>query len=105
MMIFMPRSELEAWGPPKGYELIATVFMFPVLIAQIVVFRHRLIRAFDGAPLMVTGLLDLYVKRSDGYWQFFASVGMYVVLIVAIIFLLWGCSLQVQRWLYWRKRI
>lgn len=103
-MIIMPKYELEDWGPPKGYELASAIFLFPVLITQIGVFCYRLVQAFDGHPLMVIGWFDLYVRKSDGYWQFIASVGMYVALIVAILFLLWGCSLQFQRWLHWRKR-
>lgn len=103
-MIWHSQIELENSGPPTRRELFWAIAATPLLLSQIVIWSIRLIRSFNGEPLVVSSLLDISVMQAGGSWIYPAAVGFYLVTIVIVLFLLWSCTLELQRWAYWRRR-
>ena len=103
-MLWLSRSELIEEGRPTRKELFFAVALTPLLLFQIVTLTIRIIRGFRGWPLEISGLLDIYVLRSEQTWHFAAGVTLYIALIAFALFVLWGCTLLFQRWLFWLER-
>ena len=104
-MLWHSRSELEAEGRPSRNELFWAVAATPLFLFQIVGWTRRIIDGLHGEPLVISSWFDLYALRSEPTWHFAAGVAMYVIFIAFALVLLWACSLQLQRWLFWRNRI
>lgn len=103
-MIWPSQRELESNGPPSRRDLIWALAATPLLLSQIVIWTIRVVSSFDGQPLVVSSLLDISVMRAGESWAYLTAVGFYVVASVIVLFLLWGCALEFQRWAYWRRR-
>ena len=103
-MLRYSEIELENEGRPSRKELLWAVAATPLLIVQVIGWSLRLIRGFRGQPLEISSWFDIYVSRSEPSWHFAAGVAMYVVFLAFALLLLWACTLQFQRWLYWRHR-
>ena len=103
-MLLHSQSELEDEGRPSRKELFWAVAATPLLLSQIVSNTIRILHGFQGAPLKISGWFDVYVLRSQSTWHFAAAVGLYVVFIAFALLLLWACTLQFQRWLFWRGK-
>ena len=101
-MLWHSRSELEEEGRPARKELFWAVAVTPLLLSQIVDWTIRIIQGFQGEPLEISSWFDIYASWSEPTWHFAAGVALYVALIVFALLLLWACTLQFQRWLYWR---
>ena len=103
-MIWHSRIELEREGSPSRKELLWALTATPLLLAQIVVWSLRIIRGFDGEPLIVSSLFEIDFIRAEPSWHFAAGVAMYIACIAIAVVLLWACTLQFQRWAYWRRK-
>ena len=103
-MFLHSRSELEVEGRSSRKELFWAAAISPLLLFQIVGWTLRIIRGFQGEPLEISSWFDLYALRSEPTWHFAGGVAMYLIFIAFALVLLWACSLQFQRWLFWRSR-
>lgn len=103
-MLWHSKSELEEEGRPARKELFWAAAATPLLLFQAVAWISRVIRGFQGEPLEISGWFDIHALRSEPTWHFAAGVGLYLALIAFALLLLWACTLQFQRWLYWRGR-
>ena len=104
-MFWHSKAELEDEGPPSRKEMFWAVAITPLLLFQISAWSVRVFRAFGGEPLSITRWLGkIDVSRTGPSWQFAAGILLYLVLIAFALFLLWACTLQFQRWSYWRGR-
>lgn len=103
-MIWHSKAELEEEGPPSRKEMIWPVVGTPIFLVQIAGLSWLLFRGLSGEPLPLSKLLGIYVVRTGPSWQFTAGIALYLVAIAIILLALWGCTLQIQSWLYWRGR-
>lgn len=103
-MLWHSGTELENEGPPGRGEMLWAVAAAPLLIFQIVGWSLRILAGLSGEPLLLSDWFDIDAVGSDSFWIFAAGVGMYGLFIAFALLLLWACSLQFQRWAYWRGR-
>ena len=103
-MLWHSETELEYEGRPSRKEMFWAVAATPLFIFQVIAWSLRIIRGFDGQPLVISSLFNIYASRSEPSWHFAAGVMMYVIFIAFALLLLWASALQFQRWLYWRHR-
>lgn len=103
-MLWYSKAELENEGPPSRKEMLWSVAATPILLFQIIAWSLRIVRGFRGEPLQVSSWFEIDVLRSEPSWHFPAGVVMHLSFITFALFLLWACTLQFQRWLYWRGR-
>ena len=103
-MLLHSRSELEAEGPPSRKELFWAAAATPLLLFQIIIWSKRVIDGFRGQPLQLSIFFEIEALKSDPNWHFAVVVGIYIVCIAFAALLLWACTLQFQRWLFWRGR-
>jgi hypothetical protein len=95
---------LEEQGPPTRKEMFWAIAVTPLLIAQIASMIRRIVVAFQGDPFQFSIFIPIEVARSGSSWQFAAVIAFYAVLIVFLTIILWACALQLQRWVFWRRR-
>lgn len=103
-MLWHTKSELQEEGPPTRKDMFWATLAIPLLIFQIVSWSSRIIGGFQGKPLKISSFFEIDVSASDPTWQFAAAVTMYFVFIAFAILILYGCTLQFQRWLFWQNR-
>lgn len=103
-MLWNSRSELEAQGPPTRKDKFWAIVVTPLLIAQIASMIRRIVVALQGEPFQISIFIPIEVTRSGSSWQFAAVIAFYAMLIVFLTIILWACALQLQRWVFWRRR-
>ena len=103
-MIWHSKSELESEGRPNRKEIFYAIAATPILLTQIIAWTCRIFRGFQGDALTVSSVLEIEVLKSEPTWHFAAAIAMYLTLIVIALLLLGACTLQFQRWLFWRRR-
>ena len=103
-MLWHSRTELEEQGPPTRKEMFWAIAVTPLLIAQTASMIRRIVVAFQGDPFQISIFIPIEVARSGSSWQFAAVIAFYAVLIVFLTIILWACALQLQRWVFWRRR-
>lgn len=84
--------------------MFCAVALIPILIAQIASTIKRIVIGFEGHPFQVSIFIPLEVSRSASSWHFAAVIAIYAVLIAFGTIILWACALQLQRWVFWRRR-
>ena len=104
MRIWQSPRELIAEGPPTKADLIWVILAVPLLLVQLSVIAHRLVATALGDDLLISWLFEISVSPTDPSWQLALGIAMYGTIVLFLLFLLWGCAMQLQSWCFWRKR-
>jgi hypothetical protein len=100
-MILHTTEELEEEGRPSRKQMVWVLLAFPLLLTQLTVWITRVWRSFHGHPL---GSIGIEATVTGALWPFVGVLAIYAVAIAFAGVLLWACCLELQRWLYWRRR-
>lgn len=101
-MLLLTKTELETEGPPSRKELQLGLIATAVVVAQASVFVYRLVKSIGGEPLSLLFFNNVHIAEPG--WHYLGGVAIYVAGIAGCLFILWGCGLQFQRWLYWKRK-
>ncbi|MDX2211436.1 MAG: hypothetical protein SFV20_13890 [Sphingopyxis sp.] len=103
-MMWLSVSELEEEGPPSRNVMVWVMIAVPIILTQISVFLYRLVQSLNGHPLEISERLGIVAHIDGPAWAYVTAALFYTVLIALFMVLLWGCALNFQSWLYWRRK-
>ena len=100
------KRELEELGPPGSKESVTALLALPFLLIFLGVEIYRVWRGLAGEPLLIAGWVDpdFVVQWSASPILFILGMILHAVVITLLLLLLWGCVLEVQLWLHFRRR-
>ena len=103
-MIWHSKTDLERLGPPTRKEMLWVAIVFLLLVAQLGGEIIRLVDAFNGQPLIISKVLGIFSTWDASPVQYILGLVFHLVLLILLVLGLWGCSLWLQQWAYFRRR-
>ena len=103
-MIWHTKMDLERLGPPTRKDMLWVAIAVALLVTQLGAEIIRLVDAFKGKPLIISKVLGIFITWETSPAQYVLGWMFHLVLLTLIAVGLWGCSLWLQQWVYFRRR-
>lgn len=103
-MIWHSKADLERLGPPLRKDILWVSMVIIPLMAQLGAEIIRLVDAFNGKPLIISKVLGISITWGASPVQYVLGWVFHLVLLALLALGLWGCSLWLQQWAYFRRR-